>query len=1231
MAKVSNYKAQFCRQYFTQLKGFIKSFYLTKDDLGMRFLLDAYDFDKKNSHKKNQAYWNLDIEVDDKHLMLAIEEYYAITNGNTKLQEQRDKLFKGLIEPDNYADDDLIKVVFVDQTTMLEISKYFGIEAPRDPDLDNQINKFEIFIGKLDHHDIKTHKWVSFKDYAKALHILRLHRNNKAHLLTKLDTPERKIALQFLAFMYIGLTYILRMAWREQREKFLEAKLYKEPKEFDMPVQKLKVIAKVKDSSDDIIYAYEFRQSLQEESVLKGENTNNEKETFERSFNVKKYDKFKIGITFGHSDHKETLWFEDMLSYYYWQPTFEINLPTVYSLKPGLELNVGNDKIEGLIAQLLDKTNRRNDGIAKDKESEIVNAILAGLEPVLQRISALSQKTDKSKKEEDEQNKLTDSVIKALQNQTGKLDDILSKINDVKDENNKQLKGLTKKLDDLSVRLMKKIQKISDDARQDKEAEVTSDRWKFFGKHWLPALTLLVASICIFGLSLTHDYSLCWLEKKFWWVSVFILLLVIIIGIMIYVDKTTVANRASIITRNVKWLRVGCLALTAAFFLGTILAVPNKSLISLVDNYDFSAKHDDGDNARAAALMEEYLEKEKPTDDEAIRISLAKYYLSYSNMKGKALEVTRPMRYNVQKYRNGALFAAEALYEVGDYRRVDDIIVNCSKVYAEKPAIINRLLGIMYCYGQHYDKDVQKGVELLKEAADKQEDIKAQYYLGHIYSHVMSEWSTATESTDTLFNLIRAIDYYKKSVDSEPKASIELGTLYADLNMKDDAKFYFLKAISESDDSLKMEAYYRMGMLLYDLGQKDNKYLALAKDTDYGPALLYSAVNEKHHQGAIDYYEAMGRYKGHRYIPPVVFEYIARGDKRKALDTLKATRRNGNFNEEFVDGMQEILISRDSIKGMELMKESAARGCKYAKMICCFRDLEQEMENGNYTLAEVNTLENLGNEIAFANILAALLLSEKALHLDSISDIKNTEPLYEKSAELAIKAINHRHPAGALVFSDARLLSYYFRQLSKDRRSKLSLKQELSIMYLMIRLLSKDEKQYFIMHASINDLELNPDTVPFKLSNGRSILRKVFSPKHRHFWSDIAIANDDVPSIFHLLNDTKQSDKYYYMKLYSAAMRNITNSSDNMYICDLSSRALFMKNGDFVTYIDSLKQIYRNDLLKSNILLGKFGKTIDGEDFTITYSSSHDKKIVSNTDILNEFSDIKDHIYSKPL
>lgn len=123
-------KASFCRQQFPFLLQFLKHFDLSDIhsghdySLNMDFLLQSYshlDGSPENiSHRKETCCWILK-DVNKEDVLLAIDEYFDITDKNDYLAEQRNKLLFNVVRSKRE-----IQYSFDDNTT-LSILNYFNI------------------------------------------------------------------------------------------------------------------------------------------------------------------------------------------------------------------------------------------------------------------------------------------------------------------------------------------------------------------------------------------------------------------------------------------------------------------------------------------------------------------------------------------------------------------------------------------------------------------------------------------------------------------------------------------------------------------------------------------------------------------------------------------------------------------------------------------------------------------------------------------------------------------------------------------------------------------------------------------------------------------------------------------------------------------------------------------------------------------------------------------------
>lgn len=1160
----NSYKAQFCRQYFTQLKGFIQKFDVKRNNLGMKFLTEVDNKEYK---------WDNTVSMIDKNLMAAIEEYFYITDSNGDLQDKRETLLKGLIEPDKYASDQAVKDVFVEDITMSTILTYFGIKfdnylTGKFEKIDAQIKAYNDFVEPIAYGGE-----FSAAGYNQALYLFKLNRNNKAHNIIRQEVFQRQIAFQYLAFTYIGLVYLLRAAWYKKESELSES--YKKPEKFSIPEQLLRIVVNRKDSSNDNIIGYEFVPNINkdEQRIKKSVDPTPQ---LDITLPVRKYDKFKLIVKYGTSDGKSPvdITFGDRgdtsLSYYYWNPTWLINLPSSSCIQPGL--SIGVDSTEELITKLLDDVNKLQEGSAKNKVASIVDEVLSRLEPTLKQIRELSEKTVRSTKEEAKLDEIVKTVNSSLQKQTDRMDEnfkkLFNRMNEFDEKRTKEHGKLSSKMDDYFKELMDEIQRLKDQIQKEKLDTLRSDKqksWGLWGKHGLIYFLILIAFGLFIYSWLFRDLSLSWLDNTGWWIGIPILLLIVAGSWLYHVYRTTVSNRVSIIRPQTKWISVSFLGVALLFYLLAIAVIPNKTIKSLVANFDFFESHDVSDNVIAAKLMETYLESQNLDNDENVRIKLTQYYLLLSGDKQKAFKISEPMFNDMGKYIKGVLAYAEVIYDQKDYLTVKQIIDEYKKASSEHNEILERLEGIMLCKGQGgYSKNVKLGCKLLKNATLRG-DIQAKYLYGLYLTYDVEDWDPQ-KSTDGNISIscsdeddmLDGVRYLQEASIFMPEASLALGSLYADLNMNDSAEYYFNRILNNGtiDDGIRNKAKYQTGLLYERMGKKDNPYMRSLKIGKYTPALLHAAMTEGNAEAIISIYDSV-KYEGYRYLNPKAFAYLKLGQKDNARIALSETHSDAVFSMDFVEGLDcllktdTLLIKADSLKGMQYMSKAAEAGCEYAKMICLYRQLENKLlTNEPISSSLIEELDKMGDRIPFAHVLSSLVYRKKG-------DIYDAEwP--------SLMAASKGHPAGALGLVSS------FKLLSENMLSEDASKWKQLLHYMQIALRKSYNKRTSVEYACNADINIWCKQ------------KKVSYPYWRlAFWSDVTIANHlfhfecYLLSLWHQYKGNVEIVNDYKNKLVTATLSDIYKSSEytneELYVMSSTLNDLGDKE------IELLKEKYKGD------------------------------------------------------
>lgn len=1216
-------KARLCRSIFRELKSFLKEFDISdvsarlnnyEDTFNMRFLLQVCEHSRMAQEEiiafRNKFKWALG-EVKDRDLLIAINKYFDITSDYDDLRKLRNILVKNVTQLGNVEPYDF------DDNTTWTIFNYFNIPiSEKETEMGKQTKWFDWFIKNAYQIEQKDQDKPSYLNkverinelsFLNAFKLLVMHRNRKSHRGEMFRGDERRIFHKFIIYTHIGLIYVCQRIWNEHCDDLLRIPKYKVPKcldNWDLGTEEIEIIIKANTVSHNISNC-KYKVNDGNEYIV----TEDAKNEIRFPIQARKYDPIIIHFTCDNEEY----FVNRTVNYYWWNPILEItvNPPCMvsYTFK---DIAGKEDDIDSKIGELYAKLeNFEGQSIVEKKLLDK----LEQMEPILQQLQDFSIEEDKlSEREIKQRNYLKNEITAMIGDYNSKFDTINSKVENL----GTNQRRIEKIINEHFRTQDNKINELAERIKIIQRGSYKKDRAQFIAKHIIPLLICTFAIIVLF--SSPNDYNLIYLEHKFWLICVGFILLLASGGILWYAYNTT--TRPSLLSPHFKFIGLTLFSITLITLFGAWIKVPTKSIDTLMAKYDFSKERSKGDNAKAVQLVEDYLEN---MDDEDARIFLVKYYIDIANDKKKALDVTSPMRLDFKKYPKGSLYAAEALYENGEHRHVGEFIERYKSEYGRQmentPAELNRLQGIMYSYGQYYRKDLKKGVALLKYAADIQNDSKAQYWMGHISSHVMDQPDKG-DVQDTLFNLIAAIKYYRKASIQNPKAALELGTLYADLNMNDSAEYYFHKAIDNSDRTLNIEAKYKMGLLLENKGDSTNNYLAEVIDADYIPALLHAAINKQNHEAAIMYFQDAGRYTGHRYIPPIVFEYVYQGNNGAALDTLRSTRVHGNFNEEFVEGVRATIVEKDSLHAMEYWRLSAEKGCQYAKMICLFRDIEHDIRDNRFRKESLNELKNISSEIMFANVLISNLLQQQGRSFEECNGthLKNNEisALYYKEAEeFGKKAIAHDHPAGILALNDGRIYGYHF---DSHIHLKTDTKKELSYRYMLLRM--APEKRNHIVYGY--DLDANI----YHVKNN-----KWPDKTHFDFWIDTAIANDDLHFITNILMNLENISTKDIEKITSATIKFITSETDPKIQELLSLHFGTLRNRRYVEFKDyllSLEKMYKNDPLKRNIIIS-CNNLPNGTKVSVPFSFTSTIFTFDNYSILNECGNVAEHFYDKPI
>lgn len=1107
--RMKSLKASFCRQHFPDLLQFLRDFDISQTEgkvanntLNMNFLLQAFDHSDKITHgqrksEKDEEYvervqkakqearqlksnckWHFN-DIKESDVLLAVEEYFKICSSRLDVETATHILLMNIntivkakklfpIEPKE--ENEFYK--FEDNATKI-ILNYFGINTDATT-LGKQKDTFAQFVLDTNppkNTNVKASEKVlpqSLLDsipeaqFIQAFQLLAEVRNWSEHNHTYLQKSDYAFRLyRYIIFTQIGITYICRRLWNKNdaANNLINKNKYKRPDDFIEEKTKIKIIIKGNNKGDEISKCTWSVGNGKDVPVIEDKT-----EEIQFTISLNRYQPFKIGFYF-NGEKQEDLW--GLLNYYTWHPTLNIIVKPPHEACYTLEDIAGEDE---------------------ETEEYIGNIFTKCIK------SYFDKKASKSDKDKcDEALKKLGEIepnIKELQELLGKVDeDAEQRKKDIHDTIIPQLKGIDVSLGEIKTGISRIFNFESNQWRA---------LWSFIT---ITGITFIIYCIC------NNIYSLLQYPIVF---SIIVSVLILLFSLAFaYIVKSKNPINSFFVNKTKK--KLFNIFKTIAFFLvmwGLLYFITISCRDNYLNNYDF-AKNNTDTNQKVVILMESIL-RTNPKDDEDIRIQLSNYYLDYAGDAEKALLIASPMLDDTIKYKKGILAVAEALYCHGkDFWKVQDLLEDYKKNKRDSD-VVNRINGIMAIWGQGRTSNISEGNRLLKLSADNG-DPDAQYYLGYSYSHEMTDWEKSKETGQlevSEYNLPDAVKYLRKAATTKPKAALELGILYADLNVKDSAAHYIKYALNHSNGKLYKESLYRLG-LLYEGADSGLYYMKKAAFLNYEPAILYKASKVKDHKTAIELYSRPGGYQGYRYILPVTFDYLALGQKNKALKVLQEGRPFGKFDINFINAMEAMIDAQhesqfskdaqddslkhkwasiaqcDSLEAMKLMYISSKQGCLYAEMICNFKEA---VKNGCSNSLK-NRLSEIGEEISFAYVLLAYIAHKEERFMP------NGIPFADTFANKAIKMGNL---AGRIMY----VVPPYYEKFIKDSIRK----EKWAALHFNIRqraLRVNKNKRWDILYS-------------YKAETAYEGGKDSLSSSSRNFWNVVSKANNvDLNEVYH--------------------------------------------------------------------------------------------------------------------
>lgn len=1044
--EIKSLKASFCRQHFPDLLQFLRDFNISSDmdesgnetnfsdDFNMHFLLQAYNDEKIPEiryHEKEEDYKNRKVKahanflsnqrdqkencswsfnnVNESDVLLAIEEYFSIISERQDTEELSSILVRNILTNMEaftiFTDKSIEKLYQFEDNTTLCILQHLGIKMlGEEKTLGAQRKAFAKFI--LSSTDTKenpqnkkfSHDLCSRRPevrFIQAFELLASIRNWKNHeYVSFMSNKFNSYCLyRFILFTHIGLIYISRRIWKDpEASTYLTNNEYKEPATFDFEPSDLKVEISANNRTQNI---YDCYYLFEDEKIWHQVNLPPQN-LLSFTIKPKKYQLYRIKFKCNNQDY-ETL---GKLNYYAWEPVLNIVVKPPKSVSYSFKGIAGDDKeMEDYFGELFTKyMNIYSNGKANDDQKnncEVLLKELGLIEPLLLKI-----------KESSENNEEVIDEIKA------------------------QISSQTKTIEN-------QFSAIQEDLSGSKDR---MKRWERFFKSIFIIVFIFTSIYALyFCINEPTKANVIWLKYP---IILSISALLITYGSFITPCESWNPLKARKERGKAKWAFSSIVVL---LFVGAFSVIPYHCGKDFIQNYNFLGQ-DSATNKAVVQYMDSKLPNKKvetlSREEEMICSKLALYYADIVGDLKKAENYSLPLL-DVEKYKDGCLVAMYILYCQKEIPTLSSFIDRYKDCYGEDDPTYCDLKGALLVDTLYSYRDVHKGAELLWKAYEAG-SISACYNLGYLYSNDESTMEAIEEGRNIQnsgYDLPLAIELLREISDEMPRASALLGDIYSDLGLSDSAFFYYEKAAKETlEGEIFKYAYYKAGVLSNQNGIKPNDALLVAQTLKFPPALMFSSIamemdkdlvkdigenpftryffllfKKRDHKQAISWFEdaikngkdrSLKELGVFQYIPPVVFDYIYIGKKNEALAVLQKFRSGSKFDELFVNAIEHLLgsatVKQDSVKGMQLMHESAKNGCLYSKLFCLYRDTEKSLIKNHAAFIDTKQLKEMSKEIPFAHVLESFLLMRAG-------KIKEAE-------EAAHMALWKKHPAGAYAF-----------------------------------------------------------------------------------------------------------------------------------------------------------------------------------------------------------------------
>lgn len=205
------YKERYASSYFSELSAVLKSFNPGDKDSPYHYMKDLkgdgyYPLRLYKGNDYIYAYNGYESDISDKDLMIAIDKFFSLVDGDASLKKHVCALLKQAILPLGFkATDAQSSIATVVELCIKKIAKDFNVNITSTPGKEPVINDYIVSI-----HSTLNPKGTFTNFYKNQLHALRVIRNIDAHTSDVIFEPKNiHTTIKFLFHTLVGLCFHL--------------------------------------------------------------------------------------------------------------------------------------------------------------------------------------------------------------------------------------------------------------------------------------------------------------------------------------------------------------------------------------------------------------------------------------------------------------------------------------------------------------------------------------------------------------------------------------------------------------------------------------------------------------------------------------------------------------------------------------------------------------------------------------------------------------------------------------------------------------------------------------------------------------------------------------------------------------------------------------------------------------------------------------------------------------